>query len=49
MGTHSIYEEFKTITKLGIFNPRLNTVYMLNIDDVSKATIALVEKEVIGY
>jgi hypothetical protein len=49
MGTHSIYEEFKTITKLGIFNPRLNTVYTLNIDDVSKATIALVEKEVIGY
>ena len=31
MGQHSGKPEFKNITKLGIFNPRLNTVYTLNI------------------
>ena len=35
--------------KLGIFNPRLNTVYLLDMFKVSADTIKTVEKEVICY
>ncbi len=49
MGQHSRKTEFKNITKLGIFNPRLNTVYTLNIADISTDIIQIVEKEVICY
>ncbi len=49
MGQHSGQEIYKSITKLGIFNPRLNTAYLLNINDISPEIIEEVEKEVIGY
>lgn len=49
MGQHSGQDKFKNITRLGIFNPRLNTVYLLNMEDVSPEIIATVEKEVICY
>ena len=49
MGQHSGQEIFKCITKLGIFNPRLNTVYLLDISKVSPDIIRLVEDEVICY
>lgn len=49
MGQHSKKPEFKKITKLGIFNPRLNVVYTLNISDVSDDIIKTVETEVICY
>ncbi|MCM1288828.1 MAG: hypothetical protein NC240_11010 [Clostridium sp.] len=49
MGNHSIHEEFKEIKKLGIFNPRLNIVYLLEISDIPKAVLEEVEKDVIGY
>ena len=35
--------------KLGIFNPRLNTVHLLDMFKVSADTIKTVEKEVICY
>ena len=49
MGCHSIHKEFQTIKRLGIYNPRLNTVYLLNISDISKDIIKEVSTEVIGY
>ena len=49
MGVHSDRPEFKTINKLGVFNPRLNTVYILDVSDIPEDTIRTVEKNVIGY
>ncbi len=49
MGTHSIHNEFKSIKKLGIFNPRTNCVYLKNISDIPKAIIDEVSMEIIGY
>lgn len=49
MGQHSGKPEYKNLTKLGIFNPRLNTVYLLDMGNVSAKTIANVEKNVICY
>lgn len=49
MGQHSGQEVYKKITKLGIFNPRLNVVYLLELKNVSDETIRAVESEVICY
>ncbi|MBE8787203.1 hypothetical protein ACTXLQ_13925 [Enterococcus hirae] len=49
MGQHSGQEIYKSINRLGIFNPRLNTVYTININSISQETIKEVEKEVICY
>lgn len=49
MGQHSGKEEFRNITKLGIFNPRLNTVYLLDVSTIAKETVATVERDVICY
>lgn len=49
MGIHSIHPEFKTIKRLGIFNPRWNTVYLLDIDSIPSDIIEAVSKDVIGY
>ena len=47
MGQHSIHKNLHTITHLGIFNPRLNKVYRLNISDIPSEVIKAVEKDVI--
>lgn len=49
MGSHSIHEEFQSVDKLGIFNPRLNKVYILNINEIPSEVIHQVASEVIGY
>lgn len=49
MGQHSNKEEFKSIVNIGIFNPRLNEVYVLPISRVDPEIIKTVEKEVICY
>jgi len=49
MGQHSGQEVFKKINKLGIFNPRLNTVYLLKVDDIPDSIIQAVENDVICY
>ncbi|ADL50560.1 hypothetical protein [Clostridium cellulovorans] len=49
MGIHSIHEEFKSIINLGIFNPRLNNVYLLEISKIPQNIIEQVSSEVIGY
>lgn len=49
LGIHSIHEEFKTIRNLGIFNPRLNKIYLLETSKISQDIIEQVSSEVIGY
>lgn len=49
MGINSIHDEFQSLKKLGIFNPRLNTVYSLEIETIPKEVIMEVSKDVIGY
>lgn len=49
MGNHSGQEIYKSITKLGIYNPRLNVVYLLNVKDIPKEIVQTVEREVICY
>ena len=49
MGRHSIHPEFQTIKKLGIFNPRQNTIYHLPLSEISDEVIKEVETNVIGY
>ena len=49
MGQHSGQEIYKGIDKIGIFNPRLNTAYILKIADIPPELIATIEQEVICY
>lgn len=49
MGKHSGQAVFAGINKLGIFNPRLNKVYILNTNTISKEVICEVEHDVICY
>lgn len=49
MGKRSIHDEFEHIHKIGVYNPRLNSIYLLDISDISDDIINLVETEVIGY
>lgn len=49
MGQHSGQEIFKNITKIGIYNPRLNMAFQLDISEIPEDVIKTVEVEVIGY
>lgn len=49
MGLRSKHLEFKNIHKLGIFNPRLNKVYTINISNISDNIIEEVSTNVLGY
>lgn len=49
MGKHSTDSRFETIRNIGIFNPRKNVVYMLDMSRVSKDLLRRIETEVIGY
>lgn len=49
MGKHSGNSDFDYITNIGIFNPRLNTVYTLPVSKVDAEIIKTVENEVICY
>lgn len=49
MGKHSGQPIFDDIMNVGIFNPRLNEVYILDMETVSEDTIKEIESAVIGY
>lgn len=46
---HSDKEKYSKIKNLAIYNPRLNKVFIINIDEISDETIKLVEDDVIVY
>ena len=41
--------EFNDITKIGIYNPRLNKAYILKVSEIPEEIIKMVEKDVICY
>ncbi len=49
MGQHSSDPALHNVTWLGIFNPRLNAVYLMNISDINESVIEAVENDVICY
>lgn len=49
LGINSNNYKYSKIKKLGIYNPRLNKVFIIEIDKISKEIIRNVENEVIGY
>ena len=49
MGRRSRHPEFRTITHLGIFNPRLNTAWTISIDAIPEQVKNDVDRDVIGY
>lgn len=49
MGIHSIHKVFQDIKQIGVFNPRLNNVYLFEISNIPPDTISEVSKDVIGY
>jgi len=49
MGQHSGRSVFKSIETLGIYNPRLNTTYRLDVNMIHDGIIREVESEVIRY
>lgn len=49
MGCHSKHTEFKNIKKLGIFNPRKNKAYIIDVANIPQDVIDEVSREVIGY
>lgn len=49
MGQHSGQKVYKNITRLGMFNPRLNFVYTLDLADIAPEIIEEIERDVICY
>lgn len=49
MGQHSGQKVYKNITRLGIFNPRLNFVYTLDLAEIAPEIIEEIERDVICY
>jgi len=49
MGLRSGDDNLHGIERLGIFNPRLDKVYLLNVIDIPSEVIQAVETDVIGY
>lgn len=49
MGKHSGQDCFKNIKKIGIFNPRLNRVYLFEMNKLPNDIITCIEKDIICY
>lgn len=49
MGRRSSNNNFKTITKIGFFNPRLNASYTLKLDQIDPKILNEIDRDIIGY
>lgn len=49
MGQKTGKRKFKSISKLGIFNPRLNKVYLYEVSKIPEEIIRDIETNIIGY
>ena len=49
MGKHSVQQYYESLTKIGIYNPRLNVVYTKKVSDIAKDILNEIETKVIGY
>ena len=49
MGKHSDQKQYETINKLGVYNPRLDTVYLLETERIPKLVFKRVGRDVLKY
>ena len=49
LAKHSTDKIFRDVSKIGIFNPRINTAYLLDINNIDSNIIKNVEQNIIGY
>lgn len=49
MGKHSVQPYYESLTKIGLYNPRLNIVYTKKVSDIDKDILNEIESKVIGY
>ena len=49
LGLHSIHHEYESVKYLGVYNPRMNIVYKLDVSKIPNEVIEEVETKVIGY
>lgn len=49
IGRHSVHPELRRLGRIGVYNPRLNASWTLNMADVPKETIEAIERNVICY
>lgn len=49
MGKNSIHDYFKPIKNIGLFNPRLNTVYLYKVEDLEPSYVIEINQFIIGY
>lgn len=49
MGHHSVWPNLQKLTKIGIFNPRLNAAFILDMDSLDPEIIKNIERDVICY
>lgn len=49
MGLHSTHQAYRTISKLGIYNPRLNTAWTIKTSQIDPHLALGIERDIIGY
>lgn len=49
MGQHSVQPYYKSLTKIGIYNPRLNIVYTKKVSDIDETILNEIATKIIGY
>lgn len=49
MGKHSVQPYYESLTKIGLYNPRLNMVYTKKVSDIDKNILDEIASKVIGY
>lgn len=49
MGKHSLQTKFEKITKIGIYNPRLNRVFTYDLSNLKREVVEEIENDVICY
>ena len=49
LSQHSELDKYKNIERIGIYNPRLNKVHLIAVDDIDKRILSYINRFVIGY
>ena len=49
MGQHSVQPYYESLTKIGLYNPRLNTVYTKKVSDIDETILNEIATKIIGY
>lgn len=49
MGLHSVHTVYRDVRRLGLFNPRLDAAWIIDVDRMDAGMVGRVEREVVGY